>query len=82
MNQYHTPPQLTPHNPSTKNPVPLRHFEANINDDAAATWDMTTTSDAKSNEIDRQGTHTVEGDTGNDKEEEERYVVWDGSGSL
>jgi len=43
---------------------------------------MTTTSDAKSNEIDRQGTHTVEGDTGNDKEEEERYVVWDGSGSL
>ena len=45
-----------------------------------ATWGMTTTSDAKARQIDRQATHIVEGDNGNDKEKEERYVVEDRAG--
>ena len=52
--------------------VPLRYFDANIYGDPAATW----------GQIDTQCIHTVEGDSDNDKEKEERCVVWDGTGSL
>ena len=53
-----------------------------INDDPAATWNMTTAWDANSSQIDRQCIHTVEGDSVNDKEKEKRCVVWDRTGSL
>ena len=59
--------------------VPLHDPEANINGDPAAPPDMTR---VKASPIDTQCIHTVEGDSGKDKDKEERYVVWDGTGSL
>lgn len=67
--------------PHTTTPVLHRYRGPNINADAAAKLDMTTTSDAGANEIDRQGIHTAEGNHGNE-EKEGRYVVWARSGSL
>ena len=84
MNQYYTAPRATPYTSfysSTNTSVPLRYPEADINDDAAATWDMTTR-DARASQIDGHGIRAVEGDNGNDKEKEGWYVVWDGSGAL
>ena len=52
--------------------VPLRYSGANTYGDPAAAW----------GQIDTQCINTVEGDRGNDKEKDERCVVWDGSGSL
>ena len=75
MNQHHIAFQTTPYtsfHPSAHMTVPLRYFDANIYGDPAATW----------GQIDTQCIHTVEGDSDNDKEKEERCVVWDGSGSL
>ena len=85
MNQYRTVPQAAPHTTSYSSEnmtVPLHDPGVNINDDPAATWNMTTAGDAKASQIDRQCIHTVEGDSDNDKEKEERCVVWDGTGSL
>ena len=75
MNQRRTASQATPHTsfyPSAYMTVPLHYPEANIYGAPAATW----------GQIDTQYIHTVEGDSGNDKEKEERCVVWDGTGSL
>ena len=52
--------------------VPLRYSDANIYGDPAAAW----------GQIDTRYINTVEGDSGNDKEKEERCVVWDGTSSL
>ena len=82
--QYHTAPQTMSHTsvyPSENTTVPLHYPGVNINDGATVTWDMTTASDATASQVDRQGIHTAEGYNGNE-EKEERYVVWDGSGSL
>ena len=82
MHQYHSASQATPYASfctSTNMTVPLRDPEANINGEPVATIDMTT---ARASQIDTQCIHTVEGDSGNDKEKDERCVVWDGTGSL
>ena len=82
MHQYHTASQPIPHASfytSTNLTAPLRDPEANINGDQAAASDVTT---AKASQIDTQCIHTVEGDSGNDKDIEERYVVLGGNGSL
>ena len=80
--QGHTAPQDTPHAPiyiSTNTPMPLRYLETTIDDSAAATWRMTTTSDAKASQIDTQCIRTA---SVTDKESERRYVVFDVSGSV
>ena len=73
--RHHTASQATRYTSSYTSAnvtVPLRGPEANINGDLAETSDMTT---AKASQIDRQCIHTVEGDSGKDKDKEERYVV-------
>jgi hypothetical protein len=62
--------------------MPLHYHEAVIHDDAAAAWHLTMPSDTNISHINIQAIPTVEDDNGNDREKEERYVVWDGSGAL
>ena len=75
MNQHHIAFQTAPYtsfDPSACMTVPLRYSDANIYGDPAAAW----------GQIDTRYINTVEGDSGNDKEKEERCVVWDGTSSL
>ncbi len=79
LSQYDTTPPTyhTPFYSSTNNPVQPQYPEANINGDAAVTWDMNIT---KAGQIDQQGLHTVEDDKSHDKENDEQYAVWNRSG--
>jgi hypothetical protein len=69
----------TPFNFSTNIPVQPQYPEANINDDAAATRDMNTACGEQAGQIDGQSLHIVEGTHSHDKENDDQYVVWDGS---
>jgi len=78
MSQYDPTPRPTHHSPFdlfTDTPVLPQYPEANTNGNAAAT----TSCDAAAGQMDRRDLHTVEGDNGIDKENEERYAVLDGS---
>jgi hypothetical protein len=78
-------PRLTYHTPTPfyffpNIPVQLHYPEANTNGTAVATWDMNTACGAKAGQIEGQSPHTVEETHSHDKENDEPYVVCDGSG--
>ena len=76
-------PRVTYHTPfyfSTNLPVQPQYTEANLSDDAVATWDMNTACGEKAGQIDGQSLHIVEGTNSHDKENDEQYVVWMGAG--
>jgi len=78
MSQYDPTPRPTHHAPfylSTDTPVLPQSREANTNGNAAAT----TSCDAIAGQIDRGDLHSVESYIGNDKENEGRCAVLDGS---
>ena len=64
---------------STIIPIQPHYPEANINGDAAVTWDMNTTCGAKVGQLDEQSLHTVEDNESRDNENHEQYVVWNRS---
>jgi hypothetical protein len=77
-----TPP-VTYYDPvysSTNIPVQPHYAEANTNGDALVTWGMNTACGTKAGQIDGRGLHTVEGTNSRNKENDERYVGWDGTG--
>ena len=78
--QYGITPQITYHAPFNI-PAQPHYPEANINGDAAVTWDVNATRGTKSGQIDEQTLHTVEDNMSHDKEDDEQYVVWNHSGS-
>ena len=83
LSQCDITPRVTYHTPfhfSTNITAQPHYPEANLSDDAAATWDMNTACEAKSSQIDGQSLHIVEGSNSHDKENDEQYVVWDGAG--
>jgi hypothetical protein len=76
-------PRGTSHTPfylSTNIPVQPHYPEANINGDTVATWEMNTARGAKAGQIDGQSLHIAEGPNSHDKENDEQYVIWNGSG--
>jgi len=65
---------------STNIPAQPHYPEANTNDDAVVTRDTNTACGANAGQIDGQSFHIVEGVNPHDKENDEQYAVWDGSG--
>ena len=83
LSQCDITPRVTYHTPfhfPTNIPVQPHYHEANVSDDAAATWDMSTICGEKASQIDGQSLHIVEETNSHDKENDEQYVVWDGAG--
>src|SRR5258706_14426984 len=78
LSQYDTTPPTyhTPFYSSTNNPVQPQYPEANINGDAAVTWDMNI---LNAGQIDEHSLHT-EDDKYCDKENNDQYVIWNRSG--
>src|SRR5882757_6081683 len=79
LSQHDTTPSTyhTPFHFSTNIPVQPQYPEANINGDAAVTWDMNV---IKASQIDERSLHTVEDDKSRDKGDDDQYVVCNRSG--
>ncbi len=85
LSQCDITPQTTYHTPfyfSTNIPAQPHFPEANINGDAAVTWDMNMICGTEAGQIGEQSLHTVEDNKSHDKENDDQYVVWNRLGSL
>ena len=71
---------ITPFYFSTNVPVQPHYPEANMNGDAAVTWDMNLIDGTNAGPIYEQFLHSVEDNKSRDKENDERYVDWIFSG--